>query len=285
MALASSELDRCSVCRRHFLQGEAIRLFREPHSRAMQRVCPLCTQQAQGRGWQLCEATREIPLQLHGDPVRQERALQRDRLVERLTTQLEGVQAERDGVRREAELQAGELAAELERTRQALSAESSRLAEVRRLAGERLAQARQGIELQDRRLERAEKRLRELEAELAESQEEHTRVLRARRREADPTALRRVAAEAFNRSPHAEEVATISRSLGEPRCRLVIEPTGLPRRVRIAFAWESELRLYAVDLDLVERIADVIVQRVEQHKPASVRANASWTPANGILPH
>src|SRR3954447_16866797 len=73
MALATSELDRCAVCRRHFLQGEAIRLFREPQSRGMQRVCPLCTASATHRGWELCEATREIPLVAHGDPARHER--------------------------------------------------------------------------------------------------------------------------------------------------------------------------------------------------------------------
>ena len=46
MATAASELDRCAVCRRHFLLGEAIRLYREPSSRGTQRVCPLCAPNA-----------------------------------------------------------------------------------------------------------------------------------------------------------------------------------------------------------------------------------------------
>src|SRR4051794_5358253 len=193
MALATSELDRCAVCRRHFLQGEAIRLFREPQSRAMQRVCPLCRTSAEHRGWELCEATREIPLQAHGDPARAERAIQRDRLVERLQEQLEGVQRERDGVRRDGERRAGELSSELERLRGALAQESELLAQVRSQAREALTQARQAAEIQDRRLERTERRLRELEGELDEAQGETARVLRARRREADVSALRRIA--------------------------------------------------------------------------------------------
>jgi hypothetical protein len=283
MALATSELDRCAICHRHFLQGEAIRLFREPQSRAMQRVCPLCTSPAGHRGWELCEATREIPLRAHGDPARQEQAMQRDRLVERLQDQLEGVQRERDGVRREGEKRADELAAELERVSAALRKESQDLTATRSQLRDAQAHGRQTAEMQDRRLERAERRQRELEGELAESHAEMDRILRARRREADVAYLRRVAAEAFNRSPHASEVSALSRSQGDPRCRLTVEAVGLPRRVRVILAWKSETRVYRVDLDLVERTATVDALRGEHPDAASLQANAAWTPANGVI--
>lgn len=283
MALATSELDRCAICHRHFLQGEAIRLFREPQSRAMQRVCPLCTAPAGHRGWELCEATREIPLRMHGDPARREQAVQRDRLVERLQDQLEGVQRERDGVQREAEQRADELATELERVRTALGRESQDLAAARGNLRETQAHARQTAEMQERRLERAERRQRELEGELAEAHAESDRILRARRREADIAYLRRIAAEAFNRSPHAAEVVTFSRAQGNPRCRLTVEAVGLPRRVRVILAWKAETRVYRVDLDLVERSATVDPLRGEHPDAGSLQANAAWTPANGVI--
>src|SRR3954454_5000867 len=92
MALAASELDRCAVCRRHFLLGEEIRLYRDPSSKAAQRVCPLCTPTATRRGWEIVEATRTNPLRIHGDPSYMERAVQRDRLGERAKQPVGGVE-------------------------------------------------------------------------------------------------------------------------------------------------------------------------------------------------
>src|SRR3954452_3792219 len=61
MAAAALDADTCSLCRRHFLQGEAIRVYRESGARGLARVCPLCTAVAERRGWELCEATRDVP--------------------------------------------------------------------------------------------------------------------------------------------------------------------------------------------------------------------------------
>src|SRR3954452_22703244 len=172
MATAASDVDRCAVCRRHFLLGEAIRLYREPPSRSTQRVCPLCAQSAQRRGWELVEATRAEPLRIHGDPAYMQRAVQRDRLVERLNEQLEGLEDDRRRELRAVELGRAELHAQAERLRRAL-----------REATERAGQAQGQAELLERRLERAERRQRELEAELRDALADAQRVLRARRRE------------------------------------------------------------------------------------------------------
>src|ERR671932_2790069 len=126
MATAATELDRCAVCRRHFLLGEAIRLYREPSSRGTQRVCPLCSNTAQRRGWELVEATRSQPLRIHGDPSYMERAVQRDRLVERLNDQLEGLKGERDREQRAAEASRAERYAEIERLRRQIEGEAER---------------------------------------------------------------------------------------------------------------------------------------------------------------
>src|SRR3954447_15990242 len=140
MATAATEQDRCAVCRRHFLLGEAIRLYREPSSRGTQRVCPLCAPNAVRRGWELVEATRTQPLRIHGDPAYMERAVQRDRLVERLNEQREGLQDERQRERRAAEAGRSELSAETERLRRAVKD-----------GNERILHAEQQSELLERR--------------------------------------------------------------------------------------------------------------------------------------
>ena len=81
MAATLEDVQRCALCRRHFLQGEAIRLYREPSSRDMRRVCPLCFGNARSRGWELCEATRQAPVQVHADPNRMQDSLSTFRVV------------------------------------------------------------------------------------------------------------------------------------------------------------------------------------------------------------
>src|SRR3954469_12810827 len=178
MATAASDVDRCAVCRRHFLLGEAIRLYREPPSRSTQRVCPLCAQSAQRRGWELGGAPRPEPLRIHGDPAYMERAVQRDRLVERLNEQLEGLQSERQRELRAAETSRSDLQSEADRLRRTVAE-----------THDRVTQAQQQSELLERRLERSEKRQRELESELHDVRADVQRVLRARRRESDGTYL------------------------------------------------------------------------------------------------
>jgi hypothetical protein len=272
MATAASEQDRCAVCRRHFLLGEAIRLYREPSSKATQRVCPLCVPQVSRRGWEIVEATRTNPLRIHGDPAYMERAVQRDRLVERLNDQLEGLQTERQRELRAAESNRSELQSEADRLRRTVAE-----------THDRVTQAQQQSELLERRLERAEKRQRELESELQDAHAHVQRVLRARRRESDGTYLRKLAADAFNRSPHADQVRTLARRYGPPRPRIALDGVGLPRRLRVALAWEHEVREYGVSVDLVDRSVAVTELPARERAGERFRANAVWTPSNGLI--
>src|SRR5439155_1088939 len=41
----------CALCRRHLLVGEPARLYQDPASKRFLKVCPLCYEQADRRGW------------------------------------------------------------------------------------------------------------------------------------------------------------------------------------------------------------------------------------------
>ncbi len=249
----------CAICRRHFLQGEAVRLYRDANGPTFRRVCALCLAAAVARGWELAEATRTEPLRVHGDPMRAEAAAVRDRLVERLQTELESVQRQLVGVRGSFS-QAEARALELERDRDGLARLPSELRTLERerdqLAAEvdRLSQALAQASLREGRLERSERRVRELEAELVEAQDELERLQVVRRREADAAYLRAIAASAFNRSSHAATIATAARRYsGAPRCRVAGEGVGLPRIVRATFAWDAAWFEFVIALDLATR--------------------------------
>ena len=299
MALAVQDTERCALCRRHFLQGESIRLYREPSSRDLARVCPLCTQNAARRGWELCEATRAHPLEVHGDPARASAARARDRLVERLQDQVEEADRELAALRRsldDAESRAAELEAARGRIRALERMVRERDERQRRSdheAGrvgseaERLRAALAQSEMRARQLDRTEKRLRDVEAELSDAREEAARILRARAREADERSLRALAAEAFNRSPHAADVRGLAEARGEPSARLGVEGTAVPRTVRVTFSWTDAWREYRVLADLVERSVVVEPDGRDESLTSLPRArrsgNAAWTPTNGLI--
>lgn len=289
---AGADPGSCAICRRHFLQGEDVRLYRDANGPTFRRVCALCLQAAVARGWELAEATRVEPLRVHGDPMRAEAAAVRDRLVERLQAELETVQRQLVGVRgsySDAEARA----IELERDRDGLARLPSELRAIERerdqLAAEvdRLSQGLAQATLREGRLERSERRVRELEAELIESQDELERLQIVRRREADSGYLRGIAASAFNRSSHAATIATAARRYGQPRCRLAGEGVGLPRMVRATFAFNGAWFEFLIGLDLAERSVRVTVSgngdSVADLPPSRLRENAAWTPANGLI--
>jgi hypothetical protein len=289
---AAADTGSCAICRRHFLQGEAVRLYRDANGPTFRRVCALCLAAAVTRGWELAEATRAEPLRVHGDPMRAEAAAVRDRLVERLQSELESVQRQLVGVRgsySEAEARA----LELERDRDGLARLPSELRTLERerdqLAAEvdRLSQGLAQANLREGRLERSERRIRELEAELDDLQDELERFQLARKREADSAYLRGIAASAFNRSSHAATVRTAARRHGPPRCRLAGEGVGLPRIVRATFSWDAAWFEFVIALDLAERSVKVTESGHGDSSadlPASrLRENAAWTPANGLI--
>ena len=95
----------CAICRRSFLAGETVRLYRDHPSRAAVRVCELCPTTAEARGWMPAESTGRH-LRMPADPGRLELAERRDALVERLTGQLATLEeelAQARGVREEAD--------------------------------------------------------------------------------------------------------------------------------------------------------------------------------------
>ena len=82
-------------------------------------------------------------------------------------------------------------------------------------------------------------------------------LLRARRREADPSYMRGIAAEIFNRSQHMHTVLGLIEEHGAPSIRLGVEGCTLPRAIRVTFAWSGGSGSYRVTCDLVARLFDV----------------------------
>ena len=189
----------CAICRRSFLAGETVRLYRDHPSRAAVRVCELCPTTAEARGWMPAESTGRR-LRMPADPGRLELAERRDALVERLTGQLATLEEELEqarGVREEADAaqaalsaahgEIDRLTARLASTRNELEAACSlRATRKPRSAG---SSRRRSAAAQDG-------------APVAPDAGELDRVLRAREREADASELIGIAARAFNRSPH-----------------------------------------------------------------------------------
>ena len=294
-----TDTQTCAVCRRHFLPGESVQLFRDRAASTLQRVCPLCRDGARRRGWELVEATRENPLRTPADPERLNATVRRDLLVERLQEQLDETneQLERvrgslhaseqrgaalDAVRVELRESVAQAARTSDMLADALRERDRALAEV-----DRLNAALEAAERHEARRERAERRARELEEEVAAITNDRDRILRARRREADHTYLRGIAAEAFNRSEHADAVAGFARTWGPPRVRVAVEGIGLPRQVRLLFAWERGWSEYRVGLDLAARTATVDEHAAgddpRQGPPANLQENASWAPSSGVI--
>jgi hypothetical protein len=268
----------CAICRRSFLAGETVRLYRDHPSRAAVRVCELCPSTAEARGWLPAESTGRR-LRMPADPGRLELAERRDALVERLTGQLATLEEELEqarGVREEAETAQAALAAAH--------------GEIDRLTA-RLTSTRNELEavLAARRKEAEERR--ELKAALSAAQEgapivasdsgEVDRVLRARQREADESELVGIAARAFNRSPHLERVRELASRHGRPKVTLSVHGVDLPRRVFITFTFNGEPRTFIVALDLVARTASVARSSGDERSAASDRPGR-WSPEGGI---
>ena len=269
----------CAICRRSFLAGETVRLYRDHPSRAAVRVCELCPSTAEARGWLPAESTGRR-LRMPADPGRLELAERRDALVERLTGQLATLEEELEqarGVREEAEA--------------AQTALAAAHGEIDRLTS-RLASTRNELEaVLTARQKEAEER-RELKAALSAAQDggapvppdvtaEVDRVLRAREREADEGELIGIAARAFNRSPHLERVRELATRHGRPKVALGVHGVDLPRRVFITFTFGAESRTFIVALDLVARSASVARGSSDDRQTPADRPGR-WSPEGGV---
>ncbi len=276
---STTRAHECAICRRSFLAGETVRLFRDHPSRAAVKVCELCPATAEARGWLPAEKTGRR-LRMPADPARLELAERRDALVERLTVQLETVEEELEqarGVREEAEA-----------ARTALAAAHS---EIERLTT-RLTAARSELEtaLAARRQDAEE--MMQLKAALGAAEDgsrpaapidgsELDRVLRAREREGDEVELIGIAARAFNRSPHAERVREMAARQGRPKVSLGVVGVALPRRVLVTFTYGDERKPFVVALDLVARTASVARAAADEQVPLS-ELPGRWSPEGGI---
>jgi hypothetical protein len=274
---STTRAHECAICRRSFLAGETVRLYRDHPSRAAVKVCELCPATAEARGWMSAEQTGRR-LRMPADPARLELAERRDALVDRLTVQLATLEDELEqarGVREEAEAAQAALVdahSEIERLTARLTSTREEL------------EATLAVRAQD-----AEERL-QLKAALAAAQDgkpaapdggELDRVLRAREREAHAGELIGIAARAFNRSPHAERVRELALRQGRPKVVLGVYGVELPRRVIIAFAFGDERRTFVVSLDLVARAATVARATSDERQQATERPGR-WSPEGGV---
>jgi hypothetical protein len=274
---STARAHECAICRRSFLAGETVRLYRDHPSRAAVKVCELCPATAEARGWLPAEQAGRR-LRMPADPARLELAERRDALVDRLTGQLATLEEELEqarGVRQEAEAAQAALASahgEIDRL-------TSRLASTRNELEAALAQHSKD----------AEERI-QLKAALSAAQQgapaptdgsELDRVLRAREREANEDELIGIAARAFNRSPHAERVREMAARQGRPKAVLGVYDVALPRRVFIAFAFGNDRRTFVVALDLVARTASV-ARAASDERPGSSDRPGRWSPEGGI---
>lgn len=275
---STTRAHECAICRRSFLAGETVRLYRDHPSRAAVKVCELCPATAEARGWQPAEHSGRR-LRMPADPARLELAERRDALVDRLTAQLETVEQELEqarGVREEATAAQAALAA----AHQEIDRLTARLASTRNELEAALAA----------RAKDADEKM-QLKAALNSATgeggipgpvdgSELDRVLRAREREGDEAELIGIAARAFNRSPHAERVRETAARNGRPKVALGVVGVSLPRRVQIAFTFGDERRAFVVALDLVARSASV-ARLSDEERPLDERPGR-WTPDGGI---
>jgi hypothetical protein len=267
----------CALCRRHLLVGEPARLYQDPGSKRFLKVCPLCYEQADRRGWR---ADGRPIVAVHANPPRDAALREREGLIDRLRGQLQSVEFDLDQVR-SALAKAEQQAAELRGTKRELKElqgelkrrerEIKSLTDDRRRADERAAEAEAAhraeiarhhavaAQLDERAADagRVNSRMTELEAELEAERARYAELAEARRKEADARHVRRLAIEAFNRSEHMERVVAISRSLGDPVVNVRLDSLELPRPVAITIAWDISWYEYVVRIDLLERSVTV----------------------------
>ena len=239
----------CALCRRHLLVGEPARLYQDPQSKRFAKVCPLCYERADRRGWR---AEGRPIVAVHANPPSDHLLRERESLIDRLRGQLQSVEFDLDRVRSalaKAEQQAAELRGvkrelkELQGEARKHEREVRSLQDEKRRAEERAAQAEAAHKseiarhhaaaaaLDERAAEVAGSRRcgAQLEQELDAERARYTELAEARRKESDARHVRRLALEAFNRSEHVERVVAISRSLGDPIVNVHCDGLELPR--------------------------------------------------------
>ena len=298
MAQTVEHTASCALCRRHLLVGEPARLYQDPSSKRFLKVCPLCYERAEQRGWR---PDGSPIVAVHANPPKDHLLRERENLIDRLRGQLQSVEFDLDQVRNalaKAEQQAGELRSmkremkELTNELRRRERELRQVSEAKRRGDEALAQAETAHrgEIQrhhdvaaqlDQRMAQLgalDSRLALLEQELERERHRYVELSEARRQEGDARNVRRLALEAFNRSEHVDRIVAISRSIGDPVVHVFVDGCDLPRVVRITVAWDISWYEYAVRLDLHEQSVSVDEERrgsdPRELPPERLRPNA-----------
>src|SRR5690242_8050721 len=271
MASTTEFTASCALCRRHLLVGEPARLYQDPSSKRFAKVCPLCYERAERRGWR---ADGRPIVAVHANPPADQALREREGLIDRLRGQLQSVEFDLDQVRNalaKAEQQAAELRGTKRELKELQGELKKREREIKSLTDERAADSEAAhraeiarhhavaAQLDERAAEagRVNSRMTELETELEAERARYAELAEARRKEADARHVRRLALEAFNRSEHVERVVAISRSLGDPIVNVHCDGLELPRPVKITIMWDISWYEYVVRLDLLERSVTV----------------------------
>ena len=129
-------------------------------------------------------------------------------------------------------------------------------------------------------IERLTRQLGELRDRLRAQDATIQRLQYARVAETRPRQMKQAALDAFNISEHAERMARIARTLGDPVVRVTDHGPQLPRRVTVLMVWDIAWYEYCVKLDLGR--AEASVHETGQggdpteHDHHRIRSNAAW---------
>lgn len=190
---------------------------------------------------------------------------------------------EREAERRDSSRDLGRLTHELADERKTAGALRSELA----AGARRVADLEGSLAAERDRAGAAETEIARLVAELDEVGERLANLAEVRRREHDPTELRRVAAAAFNASLHADRMCAIARTLGRADAHIAVEREGIPRRISIVVAWELSWYEFRVHADLLHnsaRIDEIRSGDLVSQIPGERRAwNGALTAESGVM--
>jgi len=268
----------CSICHRSLLVGEALHLYHDAEERTS-HVCELCRDRARRMGLHsvtLVDMPR-LRVQASGsgpDP------MDRDGLIEGMG---------REVVHLKEQLGAAQSALD----------EQSRQEDVVRVVTDRLRRQERELDRMRRELDpvaRADEQrtvavqaqeIRQLRQALRAREERVVRLTMAREAETNPPRMCGFALEAFNSSEHADRMARIARTLGEPDACVEDQGSALPRHVILTLSWDIAWYRFLVKLDLGTGRASVheIAHGGDPAKlPAQERVcNARWRESGLVL--
>jgi hypothetical protein len=240
-AMLESATSDCSICERSLLVGESLRAYRDRDDRTL-HVCELCRDRARKRGLEQLGAVGISRLRVQPSASVSD-MLDRDRVIERLTVEVDQLKEQLGQAHLELHAQSGhedaahEAADRLHRQERELERLRREQDPVRRAEEHRL-------------LQRQAEELRQLRTHLRQRDEQIARLRLAREAETSPVRMRGFALDAFNSSEHADRMARIARTLDAPEVTVSDEGPAVPRRLRVTLVWDIAWYEFLVKLDL-----------------------------------